>query len=98
MDDLFSRLLCRTKGQRLSARSVSGLFRELALCGGERRLAFANQTFWYRPRSQVSGAPERASGMAEQNLNTASCTAVEQKSRASFIWCSFSHFRTLFEQ
>jgi hypothetical protein len=34
--------------------------------------------------------------MAEQNLNTASCTAVEQKSRASFICCSFSHFRTLF--
>ncbi len=73
------------------------LFRELALCGGERRLAFANRTFWYRPRSQISVAPERASRMAEQNLDTASCRAVRARGPALRLFAAvFLTFGTLF--
>jgi hypothetical protein len=66
VNNLPSRLLCLAQRPRFAARPVTRLFRELPLCGGERRLSLSNQAFWNRPRCKILATPEMTAGMTSR--------------------------------
>ena len=95
VDNLSPGCFASPSGRDFSARPVTRLFRELALCGGERRFTLSDQAFWNRPRCKILVTPEKTAGMTEQYFNAVVVMPIEEKTCTLFAGFGPFHCRTL---
>src|SRR6185312_8651876 len=80
---LAARLLDLAERRESAVRPPSGLFGELALRGGERRLVVAVFALGNRPNAVILLCPERAARMHEQDFEADAGAAVHQEAGAA---------------
>ena len=82
VNDLAPRLPGFAERHYIAARTVTRLFRKLSLCRGKGSFIRRDQSFWNRPRSKVLLAPERPSGVTEQDFDVVAPSPIEEEARA----------------
>ena len=81
LNELAARLSCLAESDAVSFGLVPRLLEELASGGRKGILARTDQALGNAPRALILAVPERAAGMAEQNLDASSSAAKEKEPR-----------------
>ena len=85
MDDLAARLLGTAKRNGFAARTVTGLFSELTLCGRKRGFARPDQALRNGPGTLILATPKRAAWVTKQDLSVLVPSTEKQETCALFF-------------